>query len=419
MRGGYIAVVETCLTRNLHPGHASSSPKGAAPSKMSLGWNMDVLAELHALGLEVGEGSSHGENNCLVDSMLQCLAAADVLPEEVLLCAETRQAMCAAARARLVAQADVRLRPQRLDACGVRDSGATAAEHECAYLQHHLHAEPVLRSIMADCGKVEWPNIELTVYAAGDAVHCCPQPVEKLRLSLFSRTDADGNGWHYDPLFEGRVSAELDVAEEAAPTFEHKEPAGGEAGEDEAVVSLALMGLRRDSGDQRAGAGGSCGAHRRWDDLHVRAGAAGASFAGFAGVCTHVPRRTCWMRTCGKCMRATWRRLLRLGRAWGGVSSEAHLAVYRLCLQELARRSPPQASASQDRACLRSYCDQVRAARTLMCFVCACRFAGVEEEADQDIQRYRAADMRGLLELLSFTTYTEKAGLARQRGCFP
>ena len=382
----------------------------------------DVLAELHALGLEVGEGSSHGENNCLVDSMLQCLAAADVLPEEVLLCAETRQAMCAAARARLVAQADVRLRPQRLDACGVRDSGATAAEHECAYLQHHLHAEPVLRSIMADCGKVEWPDIELTVYAAGDAVHRCPdrvllagagQPAEKLRLSLFSRTDADGNGWHYDPLFEGRVSAELDVAEEAAPTFEHKEAAGGEAGEDEAVVSLALMGVRRDSGDQRQALEEAV--------EHTVAGRM-ISMSEFAG--RHRGRIVCAFRGCEyTCATAdvldAHLREVHAGDLAAavaarsrlkGVSSEAHLAVYRLCLQELARRSPPQASASQDRACLRSYCDQVRTARTLMCFVCACRFAGVEEEADQDIQRYRAADMRGLLELLSFTTYMEKYG---------
>ncbi|CAJ1374097.1 unnamed protein product [Effrenium voratum] len=403
---------------------AACVQKGAAPSKMSLGWNMDadVLAELHALGLEVGEGSSHGENNCLVDSMLQCLAAADVLPEEVLLCAETRQAMCAAARARLVAQADVRLRPQRLDACGVRDSGATAAEHECAYLQHHLHAEPVLRSIMADCGKVEWPDIELTVYAAGDAVHRCPdrvllagagQPAEKLRLSLFSRTDADGNGWHYDPLFEGRVSAELDVAEEAAPTFEHKEAAGGEAGEDEAVVSLALMGVRRDSGDQRQALEEAV--------EHTVAGRM-ISMSEFAG--RHRGRIVCAFRGCEyTCATAdvldAHLREVHAGDLAAavaarsrlkGVSSEAHLAVYRLCLQELARRSPPQASASQDRACLRSYCDQVRTARTLMCFVCACRFAGVEEEADQDIQRYRAADMRGLLELLSFTTYMEKYG---------
>ncbi|CAJ1375402.1 unnamed protein product [Effrenium voratum] len=347
--------------------------------------------------MDVGEGSSHGENNCLVDSMLQCLAAADVLPEEVLLCAETRQAMCAAARARLVAQADVRLRPQRLDACGVRDSGATAAEHECAHLQHHLHAEPVLRSIMADCAKVEWPDIELTVYAAGDSVHRCPdrvllagagQPAEKLRLSLFSRADADGNGWHYDPLFEGRVSAELDVAEEAAPTFEHKEPAGGEAGEDEAVVSLALMGALEEAVE------------------HTVAGRM-ISMSGQAYTCATADVLDARLREvhAGDLAAAVAAR-----SRLKGVSSEAHLAVYRLCLQELARRSPPQASASQDRACLRSYCDQVCTARTLMCFVCACRFAGVEEEADQDIQRYRAADMRGLLELLSFTTYMEKYG---------
>ncbi|CAJ1335198.1 unnamed protein product, partial [Effrenium voratum] len=303
-----------------------------SPVKMSVGWNMDadVLAELRTLGLEVGEGSSHGENNCLVDSMLQCLAAADVLPEEVLLCAETRQAMCAAARARLVAQADVRLRPQRLDACGARDSRATAAEHECAYLQHHVHAEPVLRSTMADCGKVEWPDIELTVYAAGE-----------LRLSLFSRTDADGNGWHYDPLFfEGRVSvrvAELDVVE----------------GRPLRSSAQKLQEAKQERTRRLSAWAWAC-----------------------AGTVETKGRR--WRKLCLK-----------------GVSSEAHLAVYRLCLQELARRSPPQASARQDRTCLRSYCD---------------RFAGVEEETDQDIQRYRVADMRGLWELLSFTTYMEKCG---------
>ena len=92
-------------------------------------------------GLYKGYGLIHGNNECCADSLLQHLRAQEFL---LPLSTDERQEACKANRTHLVSHPDARLRPRRRDAFSGMDLGVDPG----AFLQHDLHAEPILKFFM-------------------------------------------------------------------------------------------------------------------------------------------------------------------------------------------------------------------------------------------------------------------------------
>jgi hypothetical protein len=99
--------------------------------------------ELSAHGKAIGKGLVHGNNECCADSLLQILSSRRIVPERLLRNVAERRRACAACRAFLVDHSDARLHPQRRTDNG-EVADASDAEHDSAFLEHHIHSEPVV-----------------------------------------------------------------------------------------------------------------------------------------------------------------------------------------------------------------------------------------------------------------------------------
>ena len=99
--------------------------------------------ELELTGKQLGFGLVHGNNECCADSLLQLLVVHQYVPQYASNAAIRKEA-CKKCRAFLKAHTDERLRPRQRTATGAI-ADATDEEHDRAFLQHDVHAEPVVR----------------------------------------------------------------------------------------------------------------------------------------------------------------------------------------------------------------------------------------------------------------------------------
>ena len=169
----------------------------------------DRLLELKARGLRRERGLVFGRNDCLSDSLLQCMAAAGMFSRP--LAEQERNAACRVAREALVFNDDVSLRPRRRDPFTGEDEG----EHQRAFLQHDIHAEPVMETFLEhfegilaqDAANVA---VQLIVYTRFDS-DTLPPTESRIRgdfeangtvqFQLYSNSGEGISGVHYDPLF--------------------------------------------------------------------------------------------------------------------------------------------------------------------------------------------------------------------------
>ena len=149
------------------------------------------LKELRGQGLYLRLASSHGVNNCLIDSLLLNLMAADVAPVQYTL--EQRAALCAACREDLVNQYDVahgvyldghRDTPRILEFFLRKTWGKEIAVRVCFY--DRLHSE--------DLGKVGH-ELSYLEYAPGEKLI-----YDQHTFHVYNHTDPAGNGYHFDAL---------------------------------------------------------------------------------------------------------------------------------------------------------------------------------------------------------------------------
>ena len=94
--------------------------------------------------MDVRHGDGAG-NNCLTDSLLQCLVHEQVIirPESHCRELEWRRRLCDEVRVHLCCHDDVRLRPKQRDERNAIRS-VSGEEHNRAYLEQHRHAVSIL-----------------------------------------------------------------------------------------------------------------------------------------------------------------------------------------------------------------------------------------------------------------------------------
>ena len=161
--------------------------------------------ELRESGRHIGVGVVHGHNECCADSLLQLLAVRGFLPRDT--AGDSRRARairkeaCRRCRAYLVSHEDERLRPRERTHLGAI-ADATDAEHNRAYLQHDVHAEPVVRFFLRHFnaeGLLEPRGIRVVVYTRWDSVELQP---EALAVTFGRAASADGDGVRGAYVFE-------------------------------------------------------------------------------------------------------------------------------------------------------------------------------------------------------------------------
>ena len=124
--------------------------------------------ELRRMGKVFGIGAVHGHNECLADSLLQLLEAHAFLPQHLgKLSVSMRAAACRSCRGFLTSDdQEEALRPkQRTETGAVAD--ALPSEHNRAFLQHDVHAEPVVRFFLRyfeSESSIEPQGIRILVY---------------------------------------------------------------------------------------------------------------------------------------------------------------------------------------------------------------------------------------------------------------
>ena len=160
-------------------------------------------------GFSFGNGLVHGQNDCLSDSLLQCLSAAGVLsdsftsPDHV----QRRAAACAAVRQHLLIHDDARLRPMPWN----------------SFLEEHLHGPHIVRFFLEyfseelllvpatiqlvthsrfDRG-VQDPGTESVIDPATTHVELIPPEQDEqwdLDLHLYNDTGFGARGLHFSPV---------------------------------------------------------------------------------------------------------------------------------------------------------------------------------------------------------------------------
>ena len=121
--------------------------------------------ELESIGLYVWPGLVHGANNCLTDSLLQALAYNNLLPENLRHDTGRRKEMCTATRNHLINHENYEFHPVRRIGNGAI-ADVSDEEHSSAFLQHDVHAEPIVRYLVDrfnDTAVLEPRGVEVTV----------------------------------------------------------------------------------------------------------------------------------------------------------------------------------------------------------------------------------------------------------------
>jgi hypothetical protein len=103
--------------------------------------------ELSRAGQRLGQGLVYSSNACLIDSLLQLLAAHGFLSTSLLSDRASRQNACIACRSFLVVHVDERLHP-RLRLSNGEIADVADIEHERSFLQHDIHGEAIIRFLL-------------------------------------------------------------------------------------------------------------------------------------------------------------------------------------------------------------------------------------------------------------------------------
>ena len=169
--------------------------------------NQERLNTLRRQGWYFCQGHAHGANNCLLDSLLVALAAAEVLPRSLQNDVQCRARACAACRAEFVQGPDERLRPQH------RDWQGHSEANDHAYLELDRHGPPAATFLYKYITGRPWPAalaVDVVVYTRFDNADLNPeswplrlgdamQPASAV-VSLYNHMDDRGNGYHFDAL---------------------------------------------------------------------------------------------------------------------------------------------------------------------------------------------------------------------------
>ena len=163
------------------------------------GTDKAALEELERQGFTKGRGRVWGQNNCLLDTLLQLLIRHGYLAgmREV-----DRREQCRACRSMFI----------RNEALHPRDSSGARAPG--AYLQHHIHGSAAVAHFMAKCAALKPIPVEtglvLRVHARlphlGDTFRLCAPgglSIEEPGPTIHAYCFSGGGlaGFHYDPLF--------------------------------------------------------------------------------------------------------------------------------------------------------------------------------------------------------------------------
>jgi len=158
--------------------------------------NRQRLQDLEARGLVLKVASSHGVNNCLIDSLLLGLMATGVAPKKY--AAEERKALCAACREELLLQHGT---PPGIYLDGHRDTPRILS----FFLQKLWQADIAVRVCFYDCLPQEelgpaGEDLSYVDFTWGQRVI-----YERYVLHVYNHTDVTGRGYHFDALVPRRA----------------------------------------------------------------------------------------------------------------------------------------------------------------------------------------------------------------------
>ena len=378
---------------------------------------------LRQQGLFVGTASGAG-HNCLIDALLQCLSRASVLPADLAHDADLRADIAATLRQHLVHHALAPIRPCERDHLGRPLQRGQGSDAE-AYLQHHIHAEPVILELMAMHG-VEAPHRwQLFVHTPWDGEHGAVdehafghgavevtlhlfntgnyEPVYNVDIELQSDngaqlgsesgSDAEGGQRVFPPLPNADEQMEMDVEDLLAGADITAEQAAVPPSIPECVHEIGLPDSF--AGDPRhayemavASLSGCLEGARAYTEAasqacHCAFQGCGRDFGSEAALVEHVAHAH----------RAALANAAEARSKFVVEDADTRaVSAYLSAVEAVCQQDAPTASLVQDRACLRRYAAQLATVKNVSCFVCAGRYTRVEGEPVQEMAYYRLTD---------------------------
>ena len=181
------------MGRTLLPGNVAERLLQIAGVNMPLNMmtNACRLQELTARGLHLKVASSHGVNNCLIDSLLLCLVNKGLTPQEYTMA--ERKALCATCPEDLCVRHGV---PRGVYLDGHRDTPRILD----LFVRRLWKLDVSVRVFFYDCmdhGELGMASTELSHvdFTWGDRV-----VYERQTLHVYNHTDPTGQGYHFDAL---------------------------------------------------------------------------------------------------------------------------------------------------------------------------------------------------------------------------
>ena len=126
---------------------------------------------LDSFQLDVKHGDGAG-NNCLIDSLLQCLSyhGVIVMPKTECRPVKWRRNLCDEVRSYLCGHDDVRLHPKQRDECSAIRS-VSSELHNVAFLEHHRHAAAIVTYLVSKYAEKDLDlscGFSVTIYSRFD-----------------------------------------------------------------------------------------------------------------------------------------------------------------------------------------------------------------------------------------------------------
>ena len=156
-----------------------------------------AITNLKAAGWTFGIGQVWGENDCLLDSLLQLLIACGFLPQMEL---RLREKWCKECRVHFCGSE------------GLHPRSRTGMKDPHAFLQHHLHANAAVAFFMSKCGALKnLPACGLNLEVHARLPHLCdqvrlcvteddPEAIASV-FNVYCKSGGGLSGYHYDPMF--------------------------------------------------------------------------------------------------------------------------------------------------------------------------------------------------------------------------